>query len=451
MKFKKNLLALPLIAVMGMGAMSVFANNNAVAIPLEVGGTLEAMVEHELEQLELIAQVNGTIMDIIEITIDNNGNSVNAVVLETEAGMTYHFVLSENTALIRDNELVRLNEIAEGQAITAYYDNTVAIPAIYPARINALALAVSTEENHASVHIDAFTKSEAFDGQLVSADGSLRFEVTEDTVVVDINNETYTGSLENKNLAVIFTASTRSIPAVAMNPKIVVLGDSASANVESNTLALFSGLRGTVTSVELGGESDFGVALPTVILELEDGGAFHFIIEENTMFVKNGQLVALNAVEAGDEVNVQFEALQIMPAIYPSRLVASAIVVSDEDDFSTIRVEAFMDSNGELVSSDNSLRLEITDETVVIDVNNNAYTGSLEDKKLGLIFSATTMSIPAVPINPIVVVLGEAENVAGIHIFEQMENANVDGIEIEFFVDNGASNNTGAYTIELAD
>jgi len=446
MKFRKNLLALPVIAVVGMGAISVFGNNdNAVAIPLDMGSTLEVM-EYEVVEQNLFAHVSGTVTDIFEL----GDTLVTNVVLETEEGRTYHFILSESTALIKDGEIVGLNEIAEGQTITAHYDNTMMIPAIYPARINASALVVSSNENQGSVHVDAFTKSEAFDGQLVSADGSLRFEVTEDTVVVDVNNEAYTGSLENKNLAVVFTASTRSIPAMAMNPKVVVLGDSASVDKDANTLELFSGRRGTVTSVDAGGESDFGVSLPTVILELVDGGVFHFVIEENTMIVKNGELVSLSDIEEGDEVNVQYEALQIAPSIYPPRLRASAIVISGEEDFSTTRVDVFMETGGQLISSDNSLRLEITDETVIVDVNNNVYTGSIENKKLGLIFSATTMSIPAVPINPIVVVLGEAQNVAGMHMFEQVENSD-EGVGVEFFLENSTSNNSGRYTIELAD
>jgi|GEM_PF-2569395 len=408
MKFKKNLLALPLVAIIGMTSIPVLANNH-VAIPLELGEEQE--IEEESEAAQAISAISGTIINIFELEIDANGTIANTVVVETEGGSTYHFVLSGDVALIRNGEITELNNIQEGQQVTAYYDNTRPMLAIYPARITPSALVVSSERNNPNVHIGKFAYSDLFGGQLLSHDRSLRFELTEDTVVVDINNEVYEGSLSGRTLAVVYSGISRSMPAIPLNPKVIVLSDS-----QSTASSLFSSHIGTAAGVNAATETDFGRSSDTVVVHSEENGLFHFVVSENTMIVKNGQLVDFDALTEGDELNIIFESMQAIPMIFPPRLVASAIIVTNEEDFTSTHVDIFntsSDFEGQLQSHNGSLRFEVTDETVVVDINNNPYTGSLENKKLGLIFSATTMSIPAIPLNPIVVVLGEAEEVAG--------------------------------------
>ena len=455
MKFKKSLLALPIIAAVGVGAISVFANNNNDAILLDTGNTqaLGTHVENESNYGQnLFTAVSGTVKGIFT---DRENGSADFVEIQTDDGRTYHFVVSENTLFARDGQISNLRAIEVGQSIVAHYSNTGMMPAIYPARINASALVTSTETNRASVHVDVFTRSSNFGGQLVSSDNSLRFPVSENTIIVDINNEVYEGSLENKKLAVIFTNSTRSIPALPINPTIVVLGEAGSEHLE-NKLELFTTVTGKVMGTFESYVNQDGDSITTIIVESEESGVFHFTTNANTLFVKDGQIVTISSIEEGQEINIQFEALQMAEMIFPPRLRASAVSISGEEDFTTVRVDIFRKSSdfeGQLVSSDNVLRLDITEDSIIVDRNNNVYEGTLEDKKLAIIFSAQTMSIPALPINPVIVVLGDAEDVAGVHMLTEVEYSTQGSMisMVELLPEYARGNAIPRYFIELAD
>lgn len=452
MKFKKSLLALPIVAVMGVGAISVFANSgDDTAILLDTGNVSATSHDYDIESEQVhnaFASIAGTITEIFRLPLDEQGNYSKTLVIQTEEERTLHLIMSENTVLIKNGELVSLDDIEEGQEIVAHYDNTQMVPAIYPARLQVSALVLDTN-NSTNVHVDVFNKSEAFGGQLLSSDNTLRFEVTEDTVILDTNNEVYEGSLDNKQLVIIYSAASRSLPAIPLNPKIIVLGE---AHNHSHALELFGTVSGTVAGI------DKGERVTSVIIHSEETGFAHLNVVENTLFVIDGKLATLADIEEGQELTAHFEVLRPTIYIYPPRFIASALVVSSEENFSTVRVDVFTESDdfeGQIVSSDNSLRLEVTEDTVVVDVNNNAYEGSLENKKLAIIFSATTMSIPAIPLNPIVVVLGDAEDVAGFGMWHQEYYPESEYTEdgminmVEFLPEHARGNSSNKYAIEL--
>ena len=62
-----------------------------------------------------------------------------------------------------------------------------------------------------------------FDGELASADGSLKLNIGPMTNVMTLNGQQYTCSPENTELLVYYTASTFSIPAQTTPQKVIVM------------------------------------------------------------------------------------------------------------------------------------------------------------------------------------------------------------------------------------
>lgn len=216
MKFKKQLLAIPAIAVLGMGTTLAFANNNeATSEPVAIGPELV-----EEEHSSLFANINGTVKEIIEDTETNEGETLYTIVLETEERGDYWVNIKDNTLFVKDGEIVTIDELEEDDNLVVSYEAMAPALSIYPPRLTATAVVVANEEDNATVHVDVF-----FTEKLISSDNYLRLDITEETVVIDLDNNVYEGSLENKKLAVIYSASTRSMPAIPLMPTIIVLGE----------------------------------------------------------------------------------------------------------------------------------------------------------------------------------------------------------------------------------
>jgi hypothetical protein len=69
-----------------------------------------------------------------------------------------------------------------------------------------------------------------------------------------------------------------------------------------------------------------------------------------------------------------------------------------------VKVDLF---DNDYVSSDNSLKLNISDDTVIVSENGEAFTGELADRKLVVVYGPSTRSIPAQTTPEKIVVLDE--------------------------------------------
>jgi hypothetical protein len=65
-------------------------------------------------------------------------------------------------------------------------------------------------------------KADYFNSQLVSSDGALKLNIVPSTHIILKNDQPYNGSLMNRNLIVLYGASTKSIPAQTTPYKIIV-------------------------------------------------------------------------------------------------------------------------------------------------------------------------------------------------------------------------------------
>jgi hypothetical protein len=123
--------------------------------------------------------------------------------------------------LVINNETFMLGEPLEiGDDVTGFYATNRPMPAIYPPHYT---MAVVFNGDFESVAVNNFTRTEAFEYNLVSVDGSLMLNIGEETIIVSTDGEDYDGDLDGRNLIVVYNVATRSIPAITTPEKIIVL------------------------------------------------------------------------------------------------------------------------------------------------------------------------------------------------------------------------------------
>lgn len=123
-----------------------------------------------------------------------------------------------------------------------------------------------------------------------------------------------------------------------------------------------------------------------LIMSLLDGvqTPVNFIVSPNTYFVDHER------VEEEDLVIGFYDANAPTPMIYPPQL--QAIVMASVKRNQQVKVDFF---NSQLVSSDQSLKLNISSLTPIILENDQLFTENPADRYLIVVYGATTRSIPA--------------------------------------------------------
>lgn len=133
-----------------------------------------------------------------------------------------------------------------------------------------------------------------------------------------------------------------------------------------------------------------------VFVENEDGSIANIIISEDTHIVDADEIVE------GSTITGFYKADAPMIMIYPAQYNAKVVAVENKDQ--NIKVDQF---NKDLISADNQLKLNISEETEIISEDGKFFEGELENKKLVVTYDISTRSIPA-QTNPIkIVVLNE--------------------------------------------
>lgn len=155
----------------------------------------------------------GTVKDI-QIYKNNNisGNQIwNFVLVENEENSVVNFVISSNTYFAFQDM------ITIGSTITGYYALNVPVPLIYPPQYQAYVVVVEPDSKSEQIKVDCFNNN------LVSSDGTLKLNIGENTQILNKDGSPYQGSLEGKALVVHYNAATKSIPAITVPNKIIVL------------------------------------------------------------------------------------------------------------------------------------------------------------------------------------------------------------------------------------
>lgn len=137
-----------------------------------------------------------------------------------------------------------------------------------------------------------------------------------------------------------------------------------------------------------------------VLVENEKGDTANIIISKDTYVVNDTKLAE------GSVITGYYEANAPMLMIYPPQYNAEVVVVADKDQ--NVKVDTF---GKDLVSSDNSLKLNISDNTEIILQDGKAFDGELANRKLVVTYTVSTRSIPAQTTpSKIVVLLDKVDN-----------------------------------------
>ncbi|MFD2444987.1 hypothetical protein ACFSO7_13535 [Bacillus sp. CGMCC 1.16607] len=154
----------------------------------------------------------GTVTMISDFMISQNDEGVGCykfISVDNGTGTFVNFVVAPTTYFV-DHVMIRI-----GDRVTGYYDANAPVPLIYPPQYRALIMAKDTPFQNVKVDF--------FNSQLVSSDGQLKLNVSPYTQILLENGQAFTSNLANRNLIVLYGATTKSIPAQTTPHKIIVL------------------------------------------------------------------------------------------------------------------------------------------------------------------------------------------------------------------------------------
>lgn len=157
--------------------------------------------------------VTGTIIDMVPTRVGNrraNGCMI-FVTMEDMDGNTVNFMMTPATFV------VDFETLSVGMNCTFWYAADAPVPLIYPPQYNAVAAA--QVKNGRFVNVGYYNTS------MVNEDQTLQLNVDASVDIRTTNNQYFQGSPANHNLVVVYSSSTRSIPAQTTPEKVYVLCD----------------------------------------------------------------------------------------------------------------------------------------------------------------------------------------------------------------------------------
>lgn len=148
---------------------------------------------------------------------------------------------------------------------------------------------------------------------------------------------------------------------------------------------------------------------------------------------KTKGFISMEDLKEGMEVSIYYENQTIMMLSYPGQLTPNVVVVRSDDAGLNIKIDKF---GKELVSDDNSLKLNIDDEVELVDHKGNKIEKEdLANKDLIVFYGASTRSIPAQTV-PLKVIAIKNHEVKTLHYFN-LNGARINLGNIMYKTDDG--------------
>lgn len=145
----------------------------------------------------------------------------------------------------------------------------------------------------------------------------------------------------------------------------------------------FSGIVTMIENFWTGSQEPDGCT-KLMTVENRDGNIVNFVVAPNTYFVDHA------TVTMGDMVIGFYDANVPVPMIYPPQY--RAVVMAKATPYRNVKVDYF---NEQLVSSDGTLKINISPYTRILLENNQIFTGDISNRNLIVVYGPTTRSIPA--------------------------------------------------------
>ncbi len=154
---------------------------------------------------------SGTVTSIVDFWAGSEAPSgcYKLMTVQHSNGDIVNFVVSPTTYFV-DNVMIRV-----GDAVIGFYDLNAPAPLIYPPQYRAIVMAKVIQNQNIKVDF--------FNNLLISSDSTLKLIISPLTQIIQENGQAFTANLTNRNLIVVFGASTKSIPAQTVPYKIIVM------------------------------------------------------------------------------------------------------------------------------------------------------------------------------------------------------------------------------------
>ena len=162
--------------------------------------------------MSTFVSVEGTVTDIIPLSIGIGTQDECCIMIMSVRGTngnTVDFVVDSDTYFI-DNANIR-----RGESIIAFYDSDVPTITIFPPQYRAVV--VSRLMSNRFVAVTSFNRF------MVSSDGTMRLNISTATRIIMRNGQSFRCDIADKNVAVVYSVSTRSFPAMITPSEIIVL------------------------------------------------------------------------------------------------------------------------------------------------------------------------------------------------------------------------------------
>lgn len=218
-------LALGLAGVIAFSPMTSLAANNVI----NTKGYKEVMAEEEV--VVGYIEYKGKITDIeTDITKENISILVEGKETIPQGKIVFH--ITEDISILSQNtkEFVAREDLEEDSEITVFFREDTPMAMSIPPQMTPDAILINDSEETGFVKVSHFNKD------LIDIDNELKLNISNDTVIVDtagkkINEK----NLEDSDLMVLYTTSTKSIPAQTTPEKIVVLADMDIEDVDDDS------------------------------------------------------------------------------------------------------------------------------------------------------------------------------------------------------------------------
>lgn len=208
MKFKK-IFAVILFAVFIFSLWGTVFALDQMSIPNEIIDEQETNTSEPCEELEICYKAFTGVVKEIKDRENNEGSKM--IFTESEDGAPAYVIIGHDTYILETAE------IKIGDTISAYYDVRKPMIMIYPPQYAAEVVVVESPDRN--------VKFDIFDENLTSSDNQLKLNISDETEIVFYDGTPYEGELAGKRLVVIYTTSTKSIPAQTTPEKVIVLPD----------------------------------------------------------------------------------------------------------------------------------------------------------------------------------------------------------------------------------
>lgn len=146
----------------------------------------------------------------------------------------------------------------------------------------------------------------------------------------------------------------------------------------------FNGVITAITDFYTGGNDKNLGCYKLMSVENEHGDLVNFVVSPTTYFVDH------ITMEPGYMVTGFYDGNAPVPLIFPPQY--NAIVMAEDTSYENVKVDYF---DNQLVSSDNTLKLNISPSTEIILENDQIFTQNPSNRYLIVVYGPATKSIPA--------------------------------------------------------